>query len=237
MTEHEYWDELAAGHVLHGLTPDEEAAFVEHLVACDACLASVNDHELVAAQLGSISYFGDSDEAIPTWDSMRAAVIGDQAAADNVADLAARRRRYEISRRTLAAAAAVVVVAGGGIVTWHLTTGGSSSCDASAGCHLVHLDAAQGRSLASLTVRHNQVTVTPTNMPAAPAGKIYVLWQEARNSQPTPISEFKAGTGSVAVGALKVPYANTQQFAVSLEKDTIRPPAAPSNTLASGLAS
>lgn len=240
MTEHQHWDELAAGYALHGLAPEEAADFVAHLAGCEVCLASVRDHELVAAQLGSISHYTDADESIPSWETMRAAVVGKPSIPEqptgSVTDLSARRRRYETSRRALAAAAAVVVVAGGGIVSWHVTRGGSG-CTPSAGCHMIHLDAAQGRSLAALTVRNNRVVVTPTNMPAAPTGKIYVLWQEGRDSQPAAISEFKAGANSVAAGALKVPYADTQQFAVSLEKDRILPPSRPSNTLASGLAS
>jgi anti-sigma-K factor RskA len=235
MTDHEHWAELAAGHVLHGLTPEEEAAFVAHLPSCEACQASVDDHELVAAQLGSISYFDGSDESLPAWESMRSAVVGERSPMQNVVDLAARRRRYQVSRRALAVAAAAAVVVGGGIVTWQQTNG-RTSCKVSAGCHVVHLDAAKGRSVISLTIRDNQVTVTPTDMPAAPNGKIYVLWQEARNAHPTPISEFNTGTGSAANGELRVAYADTQQFAVSLEQDTIVPPSAPSNTIASGLA-
>jgi len=101
----------------------------------------------------------------------------------------------------------------------------------------VRLDAAQGRSLANLTIRNNSVTVTSTHLAAAPAGKVYVLWQVPRDAKATPISEFTAGSGdATATGALSAPYSETQQFAVSLEPAG-PPPAAPSNTLASGLAS
>jgi anti-sigma-K factor RskA len=241
MTEHEQWDELAAGYALHALAPDEETRFVDHLATCDECKDSVKDHELVAAQLGSISHHRETDDAPPSWESMRQSIVGDHPAdldERNVVDLAAQRRRYEISRRTLAAAAAVVVVAGGGVVTWQLARGGGSTCSASAGCHAIQLDAAQGRSLASLVVRHTSVTLTPTNMPAAPAGKVYVLWQVPSDAPATPISEFRSGTGgAAATGHLDVAYADTQQFAVSLESATTSPPQRPSNTLASGLAS
>jgi hypothetical protein len=239
MTEHEYWDELAAGYALHGLAADEEVLFVDHLQTCDECAASVTDHELVAAQLGSIAHYRETDGEAPSWESMRSAVVGANPKVSNLVDLSAHRRRYELSRRTLAAAAAVVVVAGGGIATWQLSSGGGSSdCSASAGCHVVQLDAAAGRSLASLVVRNDAVTLTPTNMPPAPVGKVYVLWQVPRDAQATPISEFTDGTGGQAArGNLNVAYSDTQQFAVSLEKATPTPPSAPSNSLASGLAS
>jgi anti-sigma-K factor RskA len=234
MTDHEQWDELAAGYVLHGLAPDEQALFVNHLEDCPLCISSVSEHELVAAQLGSISHYQEADEA-PSWESMRDAIIGTPRETSAVIDLTAHRRRYNVSRRVLAAAAAVVVVAGGGIAVWRVRSGGGS-CSASAGCHQIQLDAAGGRTLASLVVRNNIVTVTPTNMPAAPAGKIYVLWQQPRNGRATPVGEFTVGTGTPATATLTVPYRSTAAFAVSLEQATGAPPATPSNTLASGTA-
>jgi anti-sigma-K factor RskA len=236
MPEHEYWDELAAGYALHGLSADEETAFTAHLASCEECAANVKDHELVAAQLGSISHYQDADEGAPSWESMRTAIVGDDPQPSAVVDLATRRRRYDLSRRSLSVAAAAVLVAGSGIATWRLTAGGSSGCSASDGCHVVKLDAARGKTLGSLTVRNGSVSVVPTNMPPAPAGKVYVLWQVPRDAQATPISEFTAGTKTPAPGALAVSYADTQQFAISLEPASSAPPEAPSNTLASGLA-
>jgi hypothetical protein len=237
MTDHEHWDELAAGYVLHGLSPDEQASFVNHLETCDRCLDSVKELELVSAQLGTISHYQEPDDA-PSWESMRDAIIGSKPVPlpADVADLGARRRRYNVSRRLLAAAAALVVVAGGGIAIWRIASGGSS-CSASAGCHEINLDAAGGKELASVVVNNNTVTVTPTNMPAAPAGKVYVLWQQPRNGRATPLSEFKAAPGSAApTGALGAPYSDTAAFAVSLESAAGGPPVVPSNTLASGTA-
>jgi anti-sigma-K factor RskA len=239
MTDHEHWDELAAGYVLHGLSPDDQASFVNHLETCARCQESVNEHELVTAQLGAIAHHQEPEDA-PSWESMRDAIIGSKhlplPASAEVADLTARRRRYNVSRRVLAAAAAVVVVAGGGIATWRIASGGSS-CSASAGCHEIKLDAAGGKTLASLVVHNNTVTVTPTNMPAAPAGKVYVLWQQPRNGRATPLSEFKAAPGAAApTGALTAPYSDTEAFAVSLEPAASGPPVSPSNTLASGTA-
>jgi anti-sigma-K factor RskA len=245
MTDHQHWDELAAGYALHGLTPEEETEFVTHLETCQQCAASLADHELVAAQLGTISHFQDSESA-PSWESMRDAIIGEPAepqedagdAGDTeVADLDAHRRRYAVSRRVLAAAAAVVVLVGGGIAIWRVSSGGSTSCSASAGCHQIQLDATSGQTLASAVVRNDSITVTPTNMPNAPSGKVYVLWQRQHSGLATPISEFTAGTGITSTATLQAPYATTSAFAVSLEKATGTPPTVPSDVLALGTTS
>jgi anti-sigma-K factor RskA len=235
MTEHTYWEELAAGYALHGLSAEDENLFVGHLQTCDECAASVKDHEFVAAQLGSMAHYPDPDAEAPSWESIRAAVLDSRPPAAVVSDLAARRRRYDVSRRSLAAAAAVVIVAGGGVATWQLTSGGGSSCSASDGCHRVELDAAGGSAAASLVVRGTQVTMTPTGMTPAPPGKTYVLWQQPRLGRPAAIGEFTAGSPAPVSVTLLAPYTDTQQFAVSLERSG-PPPPAPSNQLASGLA-
>lgn len=231
MNEHEQWDELAAGYALHGLSPADEQLFVAHLETCTDCAATLREHELVAAQLGSISHYQDNDQA-PSWESMRDRILGPRTEAPAVVDLAERRRRYTASRRVLAAAAAVVIVAAGGITVWRLSTGGSS-CSAASGCHQIQLDAS-GKTLASLVVRNNTVTVTPTHMPAAPAGKVYVLWQQPRGGRATALSAFTAAAGSPATVTLRDPYAKTAAFAVSLEPASGSLPKRPTDTLASG---
>jgi Anti-sigma-K factor rskA len=236
MTGHERWDELAAGYALHGLAPDEEIAFSDHLETCTQCTASVTEHELVAAQLGSIAHFHETDQA-PSWESMHAAILTPRPDAPPVVNLAGRRHRYDLSRRVLAAAAAVAVVAGGGIATWQLTTGGGTArCATSTGCHAIALDAA-GRNEASLVVRNTDVTLTSSAMPAARAGMTYVLWQLPRDGHATPITEFNAGPGTTpTTGRLSQAYTDTAAFAISEENAAKPPPSTPSNTLASGTA-
>jgi anti-sigma-K factor RskA len=233
MTEHTYWDELAAGYALHGLSAEEETLFADHLESCEVCAASVKDLELVAAQLGSMAHYRDDAEA-PSWESMRSAIVSTpQEAPPGVIDLAARRRRrYDISRRSLAAAAAAVIIAGGGIAVWQGSTG-SSPC--SAGCHAIELDAAGGKAAATLEVRGQTVVMDTAAMTAAPAGKVYVLWQLPSDRPAAPIKQFAAGAGSSATvsASLVTPYAETQGFAVSIEAaGTI--PTKPHGQVASG---
>jgi hypothetical protein len=233
MTGHDYWDELAAGYALHGLSGDEETAFVDHLSTCAECAASLRDHELVAAQLGAIAHYPDDAADAPSWEAMRAAIITTEDSGV-VVDLGERRHRYAMSRRWLGAAAALVIAAGGGITAWQVASHGGSSCQASDGCHVVTLEAS-GRTAADLTIRGDTVTMRPTAMPNPPAGKEYVLWQQPRNRRMAAIRAFTAGNGTTVTAHLVAPYAETQRFAVSLEPAG-PPPATPSNAIASGLA-
>ena len=75
MTDHQHWDELAAGYALHGLVARGGGGVRRPPRTCPECAASLADHELVAAQLGTISHFQDTDDA-PTWESMRDSIVG-----------------------------------------------------------------------------------------------------------------------------------------------------------------
>jgi hypothetical protein len=229
------------------LSPEEDTQFAQHLETCAQCTDSVRDHVLVAAQLGSIAHYRESDEDdAPSWDLMRQSILGadedDTTGADDadlvVVDLASHRRRYAASRRLLAAAAVIAVLAGGGIATWRLSGGGSGgSCSGSAGCHSVSLDAAGGKMAASVVVHNANVTVTPSGMAPAPTGKVYVLWQLPRNGRATAIVAFKAGSATAtATAALPAAYSDTSGFAISEESAGAAPYVTPSNTLASGSA-
>jgi anti-sigma-K factor RskA len=235
MTDHQYWDELAAGYALHGLAADEEILFIDHLDTCEICAASVSDHEMVAAQLGAIAHYREQEDDVPSWESMRDSIL-DTPRSAIITDLGEhRRRRYDVSRRTLSAAAALVVVAGGGIAAWRVSSD-SGSCSASAGCHSITLDARGGKTAASLVIHDSSVTMDTSKMSAAPSGKVYVLWQLPTDGQPTPMTEFTAGNGKPVTTHLKAAYSDTTAFAVSVEPASIVLPSKPHSLLASGVA-
>jgi anti-sigma-K factor RskA len=247
MADHTEWDELAAGYALNALTPEEEQIFVVHLETCGRCQASVDDHILVAAQLGAIAMPEEPLDP-PSWASIRTAVIGDDAPSPpvpaDVADLGNRRHRYAVSRRVLAVAAAVVVLAGGGIIAWQVTSGGSSnavpaaaSCGSAPGCHAVSLKDASGTEAAALTVKGDQITMVPTNMKPAPAGKEYVLWQVPADGRPVAVKVFTAtGDQAVATAPTEVAYSDTASFAVSEESAGPAPASPTTPLLAAGTA-
>lgn len=251
MAGHDDWDELAAGHALNALTPEEETTFLAHLETCDRCRASVDDHAFVAAQLGAIAMPEEPVET-PSWASIRSSIITDEpsvpepnpASSADVVHLAARRYRYAVSRRVLAAAAAVVVLAGGGIIAWRVTSGGSStaspsaaSCGSAPDCHAISLESSSGTEAAALSIKGDQITMVPTNMKPAPAGKEYVLWQLPADGRPVAVKVFTStGAQAVAHASTAVPYSDTASFAVSEESAGAAPSSPTTPLLAEGTA-
>src|SRR3954464_15586358 len=113
--EHDHWEELAAGFALDALEPEERADFSAHLASCAQCQELVDEHRLVAAQLGSLA--GD-DVSPPPWRRIRAGVGGAPRGPDG-AEVVVRRRRPRFA--TLTAAGGAVAVAGAAVATWQLT--------------------------------------------------------------------------------------------------------------------
>src|SRR4051794_19505953 len=137
--DHDHWEQLAAGFALDALESEEHAEFSAHLATCAQCQELVDEHSLVAAQLGSLA--GD-DVSPPPWSAIRAGVVGEpQRPAD--AEVVVLRHRPRLA--ALAAAAAAVAVAGAAVATWQLTGNGNSAqplaslaaCRHTTGCHVV----------------------------------------------------------------------------------------------------
>ena len=230
MTGHEHWDEQAAGYALDALEPDETEEFLRHLNGCDDCRRLVDEHSLVAAQLGALAY---DDRPAPTWSRLRTGIVSDaarpadQPAADNVVPL--RRRRLAVALTAAAAAAAAVI----GVTIWQ--TGSSdhgpltsvSACADTAGCHVVALRAG-GRTAASVLVYGD--TAALVSMQAPPKGSEWALWQLPHSGGPKLLAVFDShGTRA----SLNTAYADTTGFAVSREAAGSTP-VAPSIVVASG---
>ena len=230
MSTHEHWEELAAGYALDALEPDERAEFVDHLATCARCRQLVDEHSLVAAQLGSLA--GD-DVTAPPWSAIRAGVIGSTRTTDT-ADVVVLRRRPRLAALTAAAAAVALLGAG---AAWQLTrTSGptplasAEDCRQTTGCHVIALDSSAGPA-AQVLVHNGRAAIVPTSMPALPAGSVWALWQLPRGGAPVLLTEF--ATGSKA--SLKVGYGQTAGFAVSRETAGTTP-TAPSVVVAAGTA-
>src|SRR6059058_2204250 len=145
---HERWDELAAAYALDALEPDEELEFTTHLRGCELCARGLDEHEFVAAQLGSLAT-GADDARVPEWSAIRSGVIGVDREAP-VSSLAEHRHARRLPR-LLGAAAAVLVLAGVGVVTWQATQPSTSpatravtACEHRSGCNVVQLHASRG---------------------------------------------------------------------------------------------
>ena len=234
MTGHDQWDELAAGYALHALEPDEELRFTEHLENCQECAATLADHELVAAQLGSIGYESEQPEQPPSWSEIRSGVVGD--APVSLDD----RRRARRRQPWLLGAAAAVVAAVAAVVVVSQTTGGAtpastqaiSSCRHMSGCSVVHLHAASGPDPGVVLVSAGRATMVPLAMKPAGAGTQYVLWQLLRSGAPVPVDGFRSGT-ALQSAPLVMSYDDTAAFAVSVEPATW-PPSQPTHVVAIG---
>ena len=232
MTDHEGWDELAAGYALHALEPEDELRFTEHLADCAECAGALREHELVAAQLGSLA---SDDEPAPAWRAIRSGVVG----ADAPVSLESRRRARLRQPRLLGAAAAAVVLAAAGVVVWQTNNGSTSpadralnTCRHESGCSVVRLHAAHGADPAVVLVSADRVTMVPLAMKPAPQGKEYVLWQLLRSGAPTPVAEITDANDPSSAG-LVMSYADTAAFAVSVESASV-PPSQPTHVVAIG---
>jgi len=249
--DHERWAELAAGHALHALEPDEEAAFAEHLATCATCRAELGQHELVAAQLGALATTADpvDDTAAPSWSSLRDSVIGaDRTAVPSLT--AARERRRARSTRVLSAAAGVILLAGGGLAAWQLSSNGNGTpsgrnaalaavnrCEHTIGCHVVRLDDSTSKTRAAVVVSGDHAAMWPLAMSAPPSGRVFALWQMPRAGRPRLVEAGTFTGADVGTNAtLAASYADTAAFAVSLEPAGITP-TKPTTVLAVGNAS
>ncbi|HUR14396.1 MAG TPA: anti-sigma factor [Mycobacteriales bacterium] len=224
MSKHEHWEELAAGHALDALEPEETELFTAHLATCGPCQASLADHAFVAAQLGTIV---NEQAGAPSWSRMRGHVVEpvhEVAPVTSLADARARRR----SPRLLAAAASLVLLTGGTVVAWQVTRSDAPSaqeqvlaaCSAQPGCHAVDL---QGK--ATVVVADGSARLLATSLPPAGDGRVYVLWQLPRGGRPTMVARL-SGAAAGTVGEahpLALPYEDTAAFGVSREPASVVP--------------
>lgn len=234
MTNHDFWEQLAAGHALSALEPEEEQAFTTHLRDCLRCRELSGDFAVVAAQLGTLL---DATDA-PSWQQIRPAIH----AAAPVVLLERRHARRRRMPMLLSAAAGLALVTAGGIVI--AQTQGSTgiagaqnvalqSCAQQPGCRLVHLS-----DKASLLIADGDVRVLPTALTPPPPNHVYVLWQLPRDGRPMLLVATLNETGNGVVGeqhALAISLANTAAFGLSLEP-TNSVPTQPTDVVAVGTA-
>ena len=244
------WAELAAGHALHALEPEDEQEFTAHLATCATCQAELDEHSLVAAQLASLAT-DEAATAAPPWSRIRAALTdpavatGPTPASEATGDDAVVHRLPHRHARLLAAAAAVVGLMAVGVAGWQIadrSSGGSSVPAAIAGCHtadgcrVVTLLAGKAEA-GDVLVRNGQARVVPTAMPALDPSHVYVLWQLPRDGAPTPVSVIGdvRTAHATAPTSLAIPYDDTAAFAMSVEPAN-RVPTKPTRVVAVGSA-
>lgn len=237
-SDHVRWDELAAGYALDALEPEEELEFTRHLAGCARCVALLDQHEFVAAQLGALAAGDHAD--VPAWSAIRTGVIGAVSpdAATPVVSLSVERERRRPRRLVvLSSAAGVALLAVAGVIGWQLSgstpiPASVAACRHASDCSVVALRAGS-REAAAVLVSAGQVRVQPLHLPAAASGHVYVLWQLPKSGPPQPIGEFRDATGETSALPMVATYDATAAFAISIESDATAP-TSPSQVTALG---
>jgi hypothetical protein len=249
---HAFFSELAAGHALNALDPDEERQFLAHAADCPRCQRELASYAEVTEALA-----GTAPAAAPAaglagriLDATREPQAVPRPAVGPPPGPAIPRRQPGIhrgsprgSRVRLAVAAAALAAAAAGIWGGLAATGGGlpaagPACPTARACTEVALATAAGHGTAAeVIVSGRSVWLRPSRLPADNrASHIYVLWQITGTRTPLAVGSFDVYPGkhaAIRIGLLAVPYQRTWGFAVSLEHGrTI--PAAPSHPVALG---
>jgi anti-sigma-K factor RskA len=231
--DHAVFDELAAGHVLHALDPEDEQRFLRHAGDCPICPETLAAFSDVAAALAETTPAAEPSPELGariTAETRRGKVIP------------LTRRPVPRWLRPAAAAAAAAVVIGGGIWAGLAATATHplppSSCAHQRGCAEVPvISSATHQPAARVIVLNGSVYLTPTRMPANHrTDQIYVLWQIPKGHAPLAVGSFDVHTGpnaAIKIGRLAAPYDRTAAFAISLEPGRMIPPA-PTKVVAVG---
>ena len=245
MSTHDEWEELAAGHALGALEPDDEQRFEAHLATCGDCLRVLSDTEAVMADM---AYASEQMAPPPELKSRLMAAIHDASDGPTMGVISApdslevmRARRANVGRHTreklevnwvrFAAAASVVLLAiiAGGV--WSLQ-GGSTSSPA-----FVALQSPTGSSdVATVEVIGDKAWVLNSTMQTNDSSKEqYVLWTVPAEGAPTAVGGFdlEPGHSVVAVGRITASRGHVAAFAVS-EEPGRTVPTAPTKIVARG---
>jgi hypothetical protein len=191
---HARYDELAVGHALNALEPEDEVEFLAHLRSCAACTDAVAEHR---ETLGHLAYAVASDDPPPALlEGIRAGVAasgGAGAFPAPVASLADRRRTRTVKLTTalVGVAASVVLVVALLIANVSLSSRNSDiskqdlavqrlvSSLLTSGAQRVELAPQAGSGNVVAVVHDGAVDLVLSGVSANdPATSTYVLWQQ-----------------------------------------------------------
>jgi hypothetical protein len=257
---HARFEELAAGHALHALEPEDEQAFVAHLAGCARCERDLAEHQTTLAHL---AYAPEAAEPPPALlDGIRSGVLSsgrgasfpEPASAPAPASLDDARRRREASRLRragtwtgVAAAAALVVSLG----VWNtslrqerdeqaawsdrLASAVSQLRDPSTAT--VPLEGEGGEVVAVALVRGTDMSLVVDGLPVNDDGTTYVLWGESRYGDRRAVGSFdvrEPGLDVLDGMQVQASVSDVTRFMVTREKGDAAPPIPTLPVLASG---
>jgi hypothetical protein len=256
---HARFEELAAGHALHALEPEDEQAFVAHLAGCARCERDLAEHQTTLAHL---AYAPDAAEPPPALlDGIRSGVLASGRGASFPAPVVAEapaqledvRRRRDASRlrrattwTSVAAAAALVVSLGG----WNLWLQQERDDEAELTGRLASVvaqlrdDATETVPLASggdvvavALVRGQDMSLVVDGLPVNGEGTTYVLWAESRYGDKRAVGAFdvtQEGLDVLEGMRVQAGVSGVTRFMVTQEQGDDAPPIPTLPVLASG---
>lgn len=212
-TPHDLYEQLAVGHALSALEPEDEQQFLAHLPSCAACQRALTEHEVTLAHL---AYAAES-VAPPAslLEGIRAGVEASGRAGSfptPAVELAAVRSRRMVRATTavLGAAASFVLVAAL-LVLWQgeraqndriqqrdVALNAAVSSLVQPASRKVDLTG-NGDSRAVAVVSGANVSLVLQGVEANPSDSVYVLWQRSAMGDVRAVGTFDVAGDDVAV--------------------------------------
>lgn len=257
---HARFEELAAGHALHALEPEDEQLFVQHLRGCARCERDLQEH---AETLAHLAYAPEAPE--PPADLLEAIRAGVRADGREVAfpqadavsppvqlDEARRVRDARRVRRAAAwsgiAAAAALVVS---LAVWNTTLQQDRDEQAQWGARMaaavaqlrdeatetVPLRQDSGDVVAVALVKGDEMSLVIDGLPVNAPGTTYVLWGQSRYGDKRAIGAFDVTSPEVDVLAgmrVQASISDVTRFMVTHEQGDVPPPIPTLPVLATG---
>jgi anti-sigma factor RsiW len=207
--DHTAFEELAVGHALHALEPEDDLRFRAHLSACAACERAVAEH---AQTLSALAYAAPSAEPPPAvLEGIRAglATPAPVAGADLASggdDLAARRRRKTVAvpRAWLLTAAASATALVLGLGSWAAMLANQRDEQVARGDRLaqaveaierpdartVQLADGEGRVKAVVIAHGSSMSLVLDGLDPNPADTLYVVWGQDASGDVRAVGTF-----------------------------------------------
>lgn len=234
MNTHEHYEELAVGHALNALEPEDEVTFLAHLPGCAACERAVAEH---TETLGHLAYATASSEPpAAVLDGIRAGIAASGRAGEFPAPVVSlaehRSRTVKLTTALVGVAASVVLVAA--LVLSNLTLQNRND-DLEAqdvafqgavkgllveGAQRVELT---GDGEAVAVVHGNEVELVLSGVKENTKDDVYVLWQQTAAGI-TAAGAFHVTSDGLTVVDKGLTVADqVQRLMVTLEKGTKAP--------------
>jgi anti-sigma-K factor RskA len=250
---HDRYDELAVGHALNALEPEDEVEFLAHLRSCAACTQAVAEHR---ETLGHLAYAVASEEPPPALlAGIRAGVeasgrAGDFPAPVTSLDERRRARTVKLTTALVGVAASVVLVVALLITNLNLSSRNHDlhkqdlafqqtvSSLLTSGAQRVELAPQAGTGKVVAVVHNGQVDLVLSDVMANdPANSTYVLWQQTEHGV-SAAGTFDVRHDGVTVvnTGLHVSPAGLEQLMITKEAGRSAPPTARNSVLFAGSA-